>query len=66
MFFDICIEIVIIFIPSITTITQTNLYFMEQFTEQILPILFIGLVTYFIGSVARLFIHLLINEHANG
>ena len=38
---------------------------MYQFTETLLPILFIGLVTYFIGTIIRLFIHLLINEHAN-
>jgi hypothetical protein len=38
---------------------------MYQFTETILPVLFIGLSTYFVGSVIRLFIHLLINEHAN-
>lgn len=38
---------------------------MYQFTETLLPILFIGLVTYFIGTVIRLFIHLLISEHAN-
>jgi hypothetical protein len=38
---------------------------MYQFTETLLPILFIGLTTYFVGSVIRLFIHLLINEHAN-
>ena len=39
---------------------------MEQFTETILLILFIGLVTYFIGSLLRLLIHLLIcQEHGN-
>ena len=38
---------------------------MYQFTETLLPILFIGLVTYFVGTLCRLFIHLLINEHAN-
>jgi hypothetical protein len=38
---------------------------MYQFTETLLPILFIGLVTYFIGTIIRLFIHLLINENAN-
>lgn len=38
---------------------------MYQFTETLLPILFIGLVTYFIGTLLRLLIHLLINEHAN-
>ena len=37
---------------------------MYQFTETLLPILFIGLVTYFIGTIIRLFIHLLINENA--
>lgn len=35
---------------------------MTQLTEVLLPIFFTCLVTYFIGSVARLFIHLLINE----
>jgi len=38
---------------------------MYQLTETLLPILFIGLVTYFIGTLLRLFIHLLINENAN-
>jgi hypothetical protein len=38
---------------------------MYQFTETILPLLFIGLVTYFVGTLCRLFIHLLIKEHAN-
>jgi len=38
---------------------------MYTLTEIVLPFLFIGIVTYFIGSVCRLFIHLLINEHAN-
>jgi len=38
---------------------------MYQFTEVILPLLFIGLVTYFVGTLFRLFIHLLISEHAN-
>jgi hypothetical protein len=38
---------------------------MYTFTETLLPILFIGLVTYFIGTIIRLFIHLLINENAN-
>lgn len=36
---------------------------MYTISEQILPILFTCLVAYFIGSVARLFIHLLINEN---
>ena len=35
---------------------------MYYLTETILPALFIGLVAYFVGSIARLFIHLLINE----
>mgnify|MGYP007077652383 CR=1 FL=1 len=35
---------------------------MYQLTETILPILFIGLVTYFIGTLCRLFIHLIITE----
>jgi hypothetical protein len=38
---------------------------MTQFTEVLLPILFTCLVAYFVGSVARLFIHLLITENAN-
>jgi hypothetical protein len=38
---------------------------MYQLTEQIIPVLFIGLITYFVGSVLRLFIHLLISENAN-
>jgi hypothetical protein len=38
---------------------------MYTFTETLLPILFIGLTTYFIGSLIRLFIHLLITEHGN-
>lgn len=36
---------------------------MYTISEQILPILFTCLVAYFIGSVARLLIHLLINEN---
>jgi len=38
---------------------------MYTITETLLPILFIGLSTYFVGSVIRLFIHLLINENGN-
>ena len=38
---------------------------MYTLTETILPILFIGLVTYFVGTLCRLFIHLLIKENAN-
>jgi hypothetical protein len=38
---------------------------MYQFTETILPFLFIGLVTYFVGTLLRLLIHLLIKENAN-
>jgi len=38
---------------------------MYQLTETILPVLFIGLTTYFVGTVIRLFIHLLISENAN-
>jgi hypothetical protein len=37
---------------------------MYQLTETLLPILFIGLVTYFIGTLLRLLIHLLIKENA--
>ena len=37
---------------------------MHHFSEVILPILFIGLVTYFIGTLLRLLIHLLIKENA--
>jgi hypothetical protein len=35
---------------------------MTQLTEVLLPILFTCLVTYFVGSVARLLIHILIPE----
>jgi hypothetical protein len=38
---------------------------MYYLTETLLPVLFIGLITYFVGSVLRLFIHLLISDHAN-
>jgi hypothetical protein len=38
---------------------------MYQLTETILPVLFIGLVTYFVGTLLRLLIHLLIKENAN-
>ena len=38
---------------------------MYQLTEQIIPVLFIGLITYFVGSVIRLFIHVLISENGN-
>jgi hypothetical protein len=38
---------------------------MYQFTETLLPILFIGLVTYFVGTLLRLLIHLLIKENAS-
>jgi hypothetical protein len=35
---------------------------MYQLTETILPVLFIGLSTYFVGTLLRLLIHLLIPE----
>ena len=35
---------------------------MYTLTETLLPILFIGLVTYFVGTLLRLLIHLLISE----
>ena len=35
---------------------------MYQLTEQIIPVLFIGLITYFVGTLLRLLIHLLISE----
>lgn len=38
---------------------------MQTFTETILPVLFTALTIYFIGSVLRLFIHLLIPEQCN-
>jgi hypothetical protein len=38
---------------------------MYTLTETLLPILFTGLVTYFVGTLLRLFIHLLIKENAN-
>jgi hypothetical protein len=35
---------------------------MYTLTETLLPILFTGLVAYFVGSIARLLIHILIPE----